>query len=265
MQAKKYSKGVFLYLLHNRKKKNLIEQINFINSLPNINHVEIWIEENLNLSEIKSLKSLLKNYEILIHAPWIDLSLISPHPETREITANLYLRTLKVADVLKAKLVTFHCGGKTIYDSRKATEKMFVQNFRRIKNRYKGKIPFVIENVAVKRRGPQISYPDLPDLVYLKKKLHWLNFTLDIGHILESGKGLDTISKFLKKYKNSILNIHLHDAILKGEAHLALGKGDLDVGEFFQLLNKIKYTGYISLETISREDTKKSWEKIYKL
>lgn len=266
MQTKKYSKGVFLYLLHHRKKKSLIEQINFINSLPNVNHVEVWIEKNLNLSELKTLKSSLRKYEILIHAPWIHLSLISPHPEIREITVKLYLQTLKVADVLKAKLVTFHCGGKTIYDSRETTEKIFIQNFKKIKNHYKGKSAFTIENVAAKRRGPQISYPDFPtDLMYLKKKLPWLNFTLDVGHAFEGGKNLNVISRFLKKYKNSVLDIHLHDAILKGEAHLALGKGDLDSNKFFQILNKVGYTGYISLETISNEDTKKSWEKIYKL
>jgi|GEM_PF-6427047 len=263
MQTKKYSKGVFLYLPSYRK--NLREQINFINSLPNVNHVEVWIEENLNLSELKTLKSSLRKYEIIIHAPWIHLSLISPHPEIREITVKLYLQTLKIADALTAKLVTFHCGGRTIYTPKDAAAKIFIQNFKKIKNHYKGKTAFTIENVPAIQRGPQISYPDFPDLMYLKKKLPWLNFTLDVGHAFEGGKNLNVISKFLKKYKNSVLDIHLHDAILKGEAHLALGKGDLDSNKFFQILNKVGYTGYISLETISNEDTKKSWEKIYKL
>ena len=93
----------------------------------------------------------------------------------------------------------------------------------------------------------------------------WLNFTLDIGHVFQEGKDLKSIFDFLKKYKNSILDIHLHDAILKGEAHLALGKGDLDFNKFFQTLDSVGYTGYVSLETISREDTEKSWGKIYKL
>ena len=52
MQTKKYSRGVFLYLLHHKTKESLIEQINFIKSLPDLNHVEVWIEENLKLSEI---------------------------------------------------------------------------------------------------------------------------------------------------------------------------------------------------------------------
>ncbi len=256
----KYSKGVFLYLP--RYRKNLKEEIKFINSLPGVNHVEVWIEESLTLAELKALKSSLKKYEIIIHAPWIHLSLISPHPEIRENTVKLYLQTLKAADALRAKLVTFHCGGTTIFMPKKRAAEIFIQNFKKIKKQYKSKIAFTIENVSAKRRGPQVSYPDLPDLIYLKKKLPWLNFTLDIGHVFESGKNLNTISRFIKKYKNSILDIHLHDATLEGKAHLALGKGDLDLNKFFQILNKVGYTGYVSLETISREDTKKSWQKI---
>lgn len=262
MYSKNYSKGVFLYLPWYRKRKSLIKQINFINSLPNVEHVEVWIEENLTISEVKFLKSLLNKYEIIIHAPWIHLSLISPHREIRKITVKLYLQTLKVADVLGAKLVTFHCGSTTIFTTKKQAAEIFIQNFKKIKNQYKGKAVFTIENVAGKRRGPQISYPNFPtDLMYLKKKLPWLNFTLDVGHAFEGGKNLDIISRFLKKYKNSVLNIHLQDAILKGEAHLALGKGNLDFNKFFQILNNIDYTGYISLETLSNEDTKKSWKK----
>ena len=264
--SKKYSKGVFLYLHGRKDKKNLIESIKFINSLPGVNHVEIWIEEKLNSSEIKFLKSSLKKYEIIIHAPWIHLSLVSPHSEVREMTVKLYLQTLKVADALKAKLVTFHCGGRTIYISKKKTAEIFVQNFKKIKNQYKGKSIFTIENVSMSQKGPQITYPGFPiDLIYLKKKLPWLNFTLDIGHVLQGGKNLDSIFKFLKKYKKSILNIHLHDAVLGKKAHLALGKGDLDINKFFRILNEIGYKGYISLETISKQDTKKSWERILKL
>ena len=264
MHQKNYSKGVFLHLP--RYKKNLKKEVDFINSLPNVNHVEVWIEENLNLSDLGTLRSFLKKYEILIHAPWINLSLISPHSEINKITIDLYLQTLKIAEDLGAKLVTFHCGDAIIFIPKEKIAEILIQNFRKIKNQYKGKTAFTIENVSGKRRGPLISYPVFPkDLIYLKKKLPWLNFTLDVGHALVSGKGLDPISKFLKEYKNSILNIHLHDAILGGEDHLALGKGDLDFNKFFKVLKEINYTGYISLETVAREDTRKSWAKIFKL
>jgi len=264
MPTKKYKKGVFLYLP--RYRKNLKEQVRFINSLPGVKHVEVWIEEDLSPLELKILKSSLRKYDIIVHAPWVDLSLISPHPEVREATVKLYLRTLKVADILRAKLVTFHCGGSIVYESKETIMEMLIQNLKKIKSLCKGKVAFAIENVPATPRGPQISYPGFPkDLIYLKRRIPWLNFTLDIGHVFKEGKNLKSISDFLKKYKNSILDIHLHDAILKGEDHLALGKGDLDFNKFFQILNKVGYRGYISLETISNEDTNKSWGKIYYL
>jgi sugar phosphate isomerase/epimerase len=142
--------------------------------------------------------------------------------------------------------------------------KPLIQNLKKIKNHYKGKVNFTIENLPPKT-GPYNHFPQpLKDLAYLKKLLSWLNFTLDIGHAFQSGENLNEISKFLKKYKDSVLDIHLHDATLKGKAHLALGKGELDVNAFFKLLNKIGYAGYISLETLTKEDTRKSWKKIYK-
>ncbi len=261
----KYSKGVFLNIV-SKDKNNWKRQIDFINSLLNVNHVEVWIEENLTVSELKFLKSLLKNYEILIHGPFVHLSLISPHREIREITIKLYLRTLKIAEVLGAKLVTFHCGTKTKFTSKETSAKLLVQNFKKVRKYYKRKLTFTIENLPMEKRGVQIHYPSsLKDLAYLKNLLPRLNFTLDVGHAFQGGEGLNEISKFLKKYKNSILDIHLHDATLKGKAHLALGKGDLNFNKFFQILNKVGYTGYISLETISNEDTKKSWGKISKL
>jgi len=46
---------------------------------------------------------------------------------------------------------------------------------------------------------------------------------------------------------------------------LALGKGSFDFNQFFCILDKIDYGGYVSLETISNKDIKSSWRKIYKL
>ena len=265
MYLKNYSKGVFLNTVP-KDKNNWRKQVDFINSLPGIEHVEVWIEEDLNLSELKFLKSLLKKYKIIIHGPFVHLSLISPHREIRDITRRLYLQTLKIAETLEANLVTFHCGTKLKFISREIATELFTQNFLKIKNSYRGKIAFTIENLPPEERGVQIHYPSsLKDLAHLKDLLPWLNFSVDIGHAFQSGESLDKISKFLRKYKDSILDIHLHDATLKGKAHLALGKGELDLMRFLRLLRGIDYRGYLSLETISREDTKKSWKKIYKL
>jgi len=260
-----YSKGVFLYTAP-KDKKCWKEQINFINSLPNVNHVEVWIEESLNRSEINFLKSLLKNYNVLIHGPFVHLSLISPHQEVREITIKRYLQTLKVAKILGAKLVTLHAGTKIKFLSQKQAIKILIPSLRKLRKNYKGKIPFTIENLPPESGGVRDHYPaSLKDLSYLKKLLPWLNFTVDIGHAFQSRENLDKISNFLRKYKNSVLDIHLHDATLNREAHLALGKGELNLDKFFRLLKEINYNNYVSLETVTKEDTYNSWKKIIKV
>ena len=262
---KDYSKGVFLNIV-SRDRKNWKEQVNFINSLPEVNHVKVWIEENLNRSEIKFLKNLLKNYNIIVHGPFVHLSLISPHKEIREITIRRYLQTLKVAEILGAELVTLHAGTKIKFLSEKSAVKILINNLKKFKRYYKGKIAFTIENLPPQSGGVRDHYPgSLKDLSNLKRLLPWINFTVDIGHAFQSGENFNKISKFLKRYKDSILDIHLHDATLKGKAHLALGKGELNINDFFKLLKNINYSGYISLETVTKEDTYKSWRKIYKL
>lgn len=261
----KYSKGVFLNIF-SKDKRDWKKQINFINSLRNVNHVEILLEENLTAAELKFLKSMLKKYDIIIHAPFVHLSLISPHREIRDITINLYLKTLKIAEKFGAKCVTFHCGTRTKFSLKKSAIELLIKNFKKIKERYKGKIVFTIENLPAEERGVQVHYPTfLNNFIYLKRRLSWLDFTLDIGHAFQNGEKMNKITKFLKKYQDSILDIHLHDATLRGEAHLALGKGDLNIKEFFNLLNKINYNKFITLETVKDDDTKKSWEKISKL
>ena len=260
-----YSKGVFLNVF-SKDKKSWKGQVNFINSLPNVDHVEVWIEEDLSHSEIKFLKSLLKNYNIIIHGPFVHLSLISPHQEIREITIKRYLQTLKVAEILGAKLVTFHAGTKVKFLSQKPAIKILILNLRKLKKNYKGKIPFTVENLPPQSGGVRDHYPSsLKNLAYLKKALPWTNFTIDIGHAFQSGENLDKISNFLRKYKNSILDIHLHDATLNRKAHLALGKGELNLDKFFRLLKEINYDKYISLETVTKEDTYNSWRKLIKI
>ncbi len=260
----KYNKGVFLNIV-SRDRKNWKKQMDFINSLPDVNHVEIWIEEELNRSEIKYLKSLLSNYNVLIHGPFVHLSLISPHKKIREITIKQYLQTLKTAEVLGAKLVTLHVGTKIKFLQQKQAIEILIPNLRKLKRDYKGKVAFTIENLPPRSGGVRDHYPgSLKDLMYLKKLFPWINFTVDIGHAFQSGEDQNKISKFIERFKNSILDIHLHDATFKKDAHLALGKGDLNIDKFFKLLRKINYNSYISLETVTKEDTYKSWRKIYK-
>ena len=264
MKTKKYSKGVFLNAVP-RDRKYWRKQANFINSLLGVEHVEVLIEENLDLSEIRFIKSLLKEYKVITHAPFIEVNPISCHPEIREVALKLHLKAIEVSRRLDAEVMTIHGGKMNIFQSKETVMKLLVQNLTKIKKYHKRRPNIAIENLPSHSGIFGDFLSELEDFSYLKKSFPEANFTLDIGHAFRSGENLTKISKFLKQYKNSILDIHLHDAIFRGRDHLALGEGDLDFNKLFHILNKIGYAGYITLETISQEDTRKSWQKIYKL
>jgi sugar phosphate isomerase/epimerase len=97
------------------------------------------------------------------------------------------------------------------------------------------------------------SVSDFEDLVHL---LPQLRFTLDVGHCLQNGDDFDL---FIRKYSSRIQNIHLHDGIARGNAHLRLGDGSLNLSQLLETLHNIHFDRYVSLETISPEDTLSSW------
>lgn len=256
-----YSKGVFLHAIV-RDRENWKRQAGFIHSLPNVNHVEVVIEENLSMSELNFIKSLIKKYKIIVHAPFIDMTLISIHPEIRRATLKIYFRAFQVAKHLNANLITFHGGKKLVFMDKKVAVGLLTQNLKKIKYHCPKGPLFTIENLPPPGGLFDNFFSSFEDLSYLKKHIPWLNFTLDIGHAFRSGEDLDEISKFLKKYKDSILDIHLHDATLKRRDHLALGQGDLNLSKFLKILQEINYKNYLSLETVTRKDTGLSWRKL---
>lgn len=62
-----YSKGAFLNIT-SKNKNDWKRQADFINSLEGVNHIEVWIEEDLTISELKFLKSkpLLKKIKNIL-------------------------------------------------------------------------------------------------------------------------------------------------------------------------------------------------------
>ena len=227
-----------------------------------MNHIEVLPEKELTLKELKFLKSELKNYEIIIHAPFRDLNLVSFHSEIQKATNELYLRTIKYAKILGTKLITIHGGKRSKFIAKKDTIKMAVQNLKKIKSKLPGKVALAIENPPP-INNLEYHFPNLfEDWPCLKNSLPWLGLTFDVGHAIQTVEKQDRMAKILKENKNSIFNIHLHDATLEKD-HLVLGKGNLDLPKFLKILNKIHYKNYLSLETIPFEDTKSSWKKLF--
>jgi sugar phosphate isomerase/epimerase len=80
---------------------------------------------------------------------------------------------------------------------------------------------------------------------------------LDVGHCTQNGEQYDD---FVRHYADVVANIHLHDAKRGGKGHLALGAGELDLGGFLRGLKSSQYRGFLTLETLTEDDTSRSWQ-----
>jgi sugar phosphate isomerase/epimerase len=80
-----------------------------------------------------------------------------------------------------------------------------------------------------------------------------LRLTLDVGHALQAG--LDP-SRFVADHFQYLVNVHLHDGISQGRAHLALGEGELDIKALSASM--MGYLGFVGLEVLTDRDLQTS-------
>lgn len=253
-----YSKGVFLNIKNNSVKE-WAKSIKFIKSLDGVEHIEIWFEYfPREKRELNFLISALEEYKILLHAPFVHLNLASHHHEINKATIKINLQIIKIAKKMMAKGTTFHGGSRFLSLPEKFSRNLIIKNLKYILDLSENSTPFAIENLPLTEKKIQINYPSsLKEMIVLKRKIPNLKFTLDIGHCLQNG---ENFSEFLRIFRDSIFDIHLHDGRRNGSAHLALGKGELNLNKFFSLLKDISYKGYLTLEMLSKSDIKKSWQ-----
>ncbi|MCK4245922.1 sugar phosphate isomerase/epimerase, partial [Candidatus Bipolaricaulota bacterium] len=72
---------------------------------------------------------------------------------------------------------------------------------------------------------------------------------IDIGHAhLSQDAGRQPIENYLKRYREQLIHLHLHDNSGKQDNHRLLGKGSVDWEKLFDVLEAIRYNGPAVLE-----------------
>lgn len=257
-----FKKGLFLHITSHDKNKWAKDIENF-NNFQCLDFIEIWMEEiDLNDDEIIWLKQKLYHYEIIIHAPFINLTLVSIHKSINRATIDILQKSIDISKQLNAKVITMHGGAFPLFLDQHTVRETFVTNFQQLMNYAEDKIEITIENISMKKTT-QISYPALLDeLSEIQSSIPNINFTLDVGHCIQNN---DEFINFLVKNKEYIKNIHLHNAIKKGNAHFGFNKkGDLKLQDFLNSLKDINYSNFLSVEVLDKQDIKKSWEVLLK-
>ena len=252
---KKYSLGVFLNIFK-RDRVDWQRQIEFIRSLRKVEHVEIMLEETeIDTKDILFLSDNLKNYKIILHAPFMDVALLSLHEEIVQASFKILKKSIQIGSILDAKLITIHLERyPNAWSERDVVGKSMLWIDRLTKM---SPFPFAVENLSFSGLT-QIAYPSTKNgIINLMKKLpNSSGLTIDIGHLLKDGTDVFDV---LKNTHKSVLNMHLHDG-MKGSAHLRLGDGNLDLDRFFSFLKESKYDKFVTLEVIGEKEIRDSWK-----
>lgn len=228
--------------------------------LEGVDHLEVWLEYvPRTRKEFSMLKSLLAGQEHVVHAPFIGLSLASPWVELANASYRRLVEVLEMCDGLGSRVLTVHGGRFPFFELQRAGLERVASRMNSLMNEG-SKTVIAIENMP-KRSGTVREAVSNVDEHFgqLREMCPGLMLTFDVGHAVQNGE--DPIG-IITSYDEAIVNVHLHDAIADGEAHLEIGCGDLDVGKLLRVFQDIDYTGYLGLETLGEEATERSWRRL---
>jgi sugar phosphate isomerase/epimerase len=251
---KLYSTGVFLNIIS--PDINLWQkEMKYIQGLDDVEHIEVWLEYiPKRKQEILLLTSFLKNYQVILHAPFMDLTLLSHHSEIIKKSEDILGEAIEIGNKLSAKVITIHSERHPFFWSKEEVKTRVVKSFVKLQKLTSASL--AIENLSASGNTQQ-AYPQTPkqiiDIAQILPKQSGV--TLDIGHLLKDGYPIFPV---IAKLKNRLVNIHLHDEY-KGRAHLSLGTGNLKLMKLLLLLQDIKYNKFVSLEVVGKKQISESW------
>lgn len=141
---RKYSLGVF-FNVWTSNKEDWKSQAKFIQQLKGVEHVEIMLENvDLTKEEISYIQELLP-YKKIVHAPFMNLSLLSPHEEIRKASRAVYKKAFHIARIFDADTITLHLDSYPNYYTESYVQKNIYQE-----------IDELIQNSNFKIRGKRI-------------------------------------------------------------------------------------------------------------
>lgn len=252
------SLGVFLNIT-TLKRNEITERLRFFRQLKDINHIEVWLEHGYwSADDSRWLRKELDGLNCIVHAPFIQTSLIGTHQPIIDASYAVFKRVIDLSALLNCKVLTIHLGRKPAYMSNDDTLESSLVYIDKLLRYIDGRMKLSVENLPQKG-GAYTSYPTmLSEVEKILAHFPNLSATVDIGHCIRND---DNYINFFTKYTEKIADIHLHNAQRKGNEHFGFNKkGDVKLQPFINFLKKVNYQGYLTLEIFGEdEDIKTSW------
>lgn len=246
---RKYSIGVFLDIFTDNQSEWL-DSLEFIDSLNNVEHLEILPEYIPSNKELDFFFNLQEQYRFIIHATFLDLTVLSTHQVINSASLNILKKSYQFGLNIGAEVFTVHAGYMPKFWEKERVKKNIANMV--VELQINEKMPVCVENLAEKW-SIQIPYPCT--LEHIEDVSRITNLTIDVGHLLKSDADPYGV---IEKYCDRICNIHLHDAV-EGQDHMQLDTGDLDLDKLLLVLDKINYDGFLSIEVVGRDGIRNSW------
>jgi sugar phosphate isomerase/epimerase len=244
----------------NDPKKNVVEELLLFGEM-GFDYAEITIEAPCARSDRlqkdrKAVQDALQSYNfgVLAHMPWY-FSVAHPYQGIQDAIIREFASSFDAAVALGAKKVTLHTEFlPSGIQERQVHVAKTIDSMKRLEKEATGRgLALLVENFnagsfSIKEFKQLFSEVDI-------------GMTLDVGHAsTKDGEGLEN---YIAQFKKRVAHVHLHDNDRRGDLHLPLGAGKINVERAVKDL-KAFYDGTITLEVHSddRDYLKISREKL---
>ena len=189
-----------------------------------------------------------------LHGAFFDVIPFSPDKKIREISDLRIEQSIRAAEKIGARAVVFHTNYNPFLNTRQYLEGWFAQNAE-----YWGSVLEKHPDINIYIENMFETSPDI--LAELAQRLcRFDNFGVcfDYAHAAITDIPHKTWAKALGQYTK---HIHINDNDLKSDLHLAIGDGQINFSEFYELYEKYLNNASVLVETSSTEAQRRSLER----
>jgi sugar phosphate isomerase/epimerase len=212
---------------------------------------------NFDQRELKRIKELVNSHrlEVSVHASFWDLNPATFYRELYDLTLKQVRRSIEACRRLGGEIVAVHFGKCPVPDVpaiRESTKKRYAEFVARCSaySREHG-VTLALENAG----GGAYWYPsNIRELKKLVERFEGVKITFDVAHahLAERKAGVKLTSRAIaadiRRAKEYLAHVHLHDNHGIHDEHLPMGEGEIDFRPVARALQSISYDGFVIAE-----------------
>ena len=201
---------------------------------------------------------------VSVHGSFWDLNAVSHYPSLRQLVIDQTKHAIEACQILEGEVVSVHPGFCHFKEVEALLEeaKGFYNEFVAECQPYAQErgVRFAIENTATRASCPY----SVDELEVLMENFEGLGLTLDVAHAYLAARRQDKLKPegevvgMIRRFKDELSAIHLHDNHGHWDEHLPLGEGEIDFKPIVGALREIGYRGPLIVELWNPENPREA-------